>query len=265
MTFLQPGYPQRIVCLTAETADVLYRLGAWDRVVGVSGFTLFPPEARKLPRIGGFTTIHVEKVLALEPDLVVSFSNLQADAVRELVAKGVRVLAMNQRNLKEIFEAALLLGSVIGKEQEARRLVQDMQDEMAAVALAAAAFPVRPRVYFEEWPDPLIAGIGWVSEVVELAGGEDVFGDLRRAYNAKARRVEADDVLQRDPQVILASWCGKKVRPERILARPGWDGISAVRNGRLYEIKSPYILQPGPAVLQGLREIHAILQRVAGA
>ena len=256
-------HPQRIVCLTTESADILHRIGAWDRVVGVSGFTLFPSEARRLPKVGGFSTVSVDRVVALQPDLVVSFSDLQARTVQELVARGVRVLAMNQRNLAEIFEAILLLGSLVGKEPEARRLIETMQDEIAAVAQAGAAFPRRPRVFFEEWPDPLIAGIGWVSEIVELAGGEDIYADLRRAYHAPARKVDPDDVLRRDPEVILASWCGKKVRPEQILARPGWDRMAAVRDGHVYEVKSAYILQPGPIVLEGLRQVHALLERVA--
>ncbi|MCX6021183.1 MAG: cobalamin-binding protein [Chloroflexi bacterium] len=258
-------YPQRIVCLTAETADILHRLGCWDRVVGVSGYTLFPREARQKPKIGGFTTIFTDKVLALEPDLVISFSNLQAETVRELVAKGVRVLAMNQRNLSEMFETILLVGALVGREAAARDLMAEVQDELDRVAALGRALPRHPRVFFEEWPDPLIAGIGWVSEIVELAGGEDIFADLRRAYNAKARAVKADEVLDRDPELIIASWCGKKVRPERIVGRPGWDGMTAVRTGQVQEIRSAYILQPGPALLEGLRQIHALVAAVATA
>lgn len=256
-------YPQRIVCLTAETADILYRLGCWDRVVGVSGFTLFPREARNKPKIGGFTTIYTDKVLALEPDLVISFSNLQSEPVRELVSKGVRVLAMQQRNLTEMMETIMLLGALVGRASAARALMAEIEEGFEAVAKQAARLPYRPRVYFEEWPDPLIAGIGWVSEIVELAGGDDIFADLRRTYNAKARAVTTDDVLQRDPELIIASWCGKKVRFERIYQRPGWDTMTAIRTGQVKEIKSAYILQPGPILVEGLRQIHTMIAAAA--
>ena len=265
MALSPPSHPQRIVCLTAETAEVLWRLGAWERVVGVSGYTTRPPEARQKPRIGGFTSINIEKVLALKPDLVLSFSDLQADIVKELIHRGCNVLALNQRSLSEMFSAILLLGGVIGKEAEAAALVQELQQEMEAVAAQAARFPYRPRVFFEEWPDPLIAGIQWVSEIVSLAGGEDIFPELRDQPSAKNRILDPDAVRARDPQVVLASWCGKKVQMRRILERPGWDNVEAIRNGQVYEVPSGVILQPGPVLVEGLQQIHHVLAEVVGA
>lgn len=258
-------HPQRIVCLTAETAEVLWRLGAWDRVVGVSGFTVRPPEARKKPKVGGFTTISIDKVLALQPDLVVSFSDLQAEVVKELVAKGCNVLAMNQRSLKETLDAILVLGAVVGREQAAGALIGELTREFEQVARGAAAFPRRPRVFFEEWPDPLISGIRWVSEIIELAGGQDIFPELREHQNAGARVVTPEAVRARDPEVIIASWCGRKVQLGRILGRAGWDQIAAVKHGRVHEIKSAYILQPGPVLVEGLRQVHALLAQAVGA
>lgn len=265
MNLTHTTHPQRIVCLTAETAEILHRLGAWDRVVGVSGFSVRPPEARRKPKIGGFTTIYVDKVLALKPDLVVSFSDLQAETVRELVAKGCNVLAMNQRSLQETLEAILVLGSVVGKEEEANALIAEITAEFDQVAAQAATFSHRPRVFFEEWPDPLISGIRWVSEIIELAGGQDVFQELREQQNARARVVTPEAVLAKDPEVIIASWCGKKVQMKRILEREGWNEVSAVLHGRVHEIKSAYILQPGPILVEGLRQVHALVAQAAGA
>ncbi|MBI2887571.1 MAG: cobalamin-binding protein [Chloroflexi bacterium] len=259
------GLPQRIVCLTAETPELLWRLGAWDQVVGVSGFTTRPPQARQKPRIGAFTTIRLDKVLALQPDLVVSFSDLQAEPVRELVASGCNVLALNQRSLKETLDAVLVLGAVVGREPEARALVAELSTEIEAVAEQGKKLPYHPRVYFEEWPDPLISGIRWVSEIIELAGGQDIFPELRERQNAGARTVTGEAVRQRDPEVIIASWCGKKVQMKQILERDGWNEITAVKHGRVHEIKSAYILQPGPVLVEGLRQVHALLARATGA
>lgn len=256
-------YPQRIVCLTAESVEILWRLGAWDRVVGVSGFAVRPPEARQKPKVGGFTTVYIDKVLALKPDLIVSFSDLQAEPVKELVAQGCNVLAMNQRSLAETMNAILVLGAIVGREQEAQTLIAELNGEFARVAQQAAAFPHRPRVFFEEWPDPLISGIRWVSEIIQIAGGEDVFPELRDHQNARSRVVTPDAVRSRDPEVIIASWCGKKVQKKRILEREGWQEVSAVRHGRVHEIKSAYILQPGPVLVEGLRQIHALLAEAA--
>ncbi len=256
---LNATYPQRIVCLTAETAEILWRLGVWERVVGVSGYTTRPPDARKKPKIGGFTSIHIDKVLALNPDLVISFSDLQADIVKELIHRGCNVLALNQRSLAEMLNAILVLGGVVGREAEAHALADEMSASMQQIADQAASFAYRPRVFFEEWPNPLIAGIRWVSEIIELAGGEDTFSELRDVQGAKGRIIDPALVPPRDPQVILASWCGKKVVIDQILQREGWSNVTAIRDGRVYEIKSDVILQPGPILVEGLRQVHALL------
>ncbi len=258
-------YPQRIVCLTAETAEILWRLDAWDKVVGVSGFTTRPPEARKKPKVGGFTTVYTDKVMALKPDLVVSFSDLQAEIVKDLIAKGCNVLAMNQRSLQETLDAVLVLGSIVGKSQEAQALVEEFTQKFDAIAAKARAFPRRPRVYFEEWPDPIISGIRWVSEIIEIAGGQDIFPELREHQAASSRIVSADEIRRRDPEVIIASWCGKKVQKEKIVRREGWSEITAIRNGRVHEIKSAYILQPGPILMDGLQQVYDILAEAVGA
>lgn len=247
--------PKRIVCLTAESTDILYALGAGDLVVGVSGYTVTPPEARKKPKVGAYTTVDLERVTVLKPDLVIAYSDLQADITAALVRRGMTVVHLNQRDFGGMYAAIALLGRVVGASQAAEALIERIRGECAAVAAAAQALPRRPRVYFEEWDDPMIAGIGWVSEAVTLAGGDDVFAALSRAPSAKDRVVSGDEVRRRNPHIIFASWCGKKVRAERIAARPGWGDIDAVRDRHVYEIKSANILQPGPAMLTGLREM----------
>jgi iron complex transport system substrate-binding protein len=255
-----PAYPQRIVCLTAETAEIVHALGAGERVVGVSGVTTIP-EAREKPKIGGFTTFKLEKILSLKPDLALAFSDLQKDIVRELVAAGVTVLALNQRSLEEVCRAILLIGGVLGKEKVARGLIQDFQDEVRQVREYSSVWPDRPRVFFEEWDDPLIAGITWVSELIEIAGGRDIFPELRAEPMASGRVVDPQEVIRRDPQIIVASWCGKRVAVEKIRQRAGWEAIEAVRENRIFEMKSSDILAPGPSLLRGLRELHEIIQR----
>lgn len=258
-------YPQRIVCLTAETTEIAFAIGAGDRVVGVPGTAHRPPEARQRPKIGGFTTCRVDKILALQPDLALAFSDLQADVVRDLVRAGVPVLALNQRSLAGIFQAILLIGGVLGREGDARGLVADMQDEIRQIREFSSVWPDRPRVYFEEWGEPQIAGIRWVSELIEIAGGRDVFPELRERPDALGRVVDPAEVVRRNPQVILASWCGKRVDIEAIRRRPGWEALEAVREGRLYALPSADLLVPGPSVLHGLRAIHEIVQAcVAG-
>jgi iron complex transport system substrate-binding protein len=253
-------YPRRVVCLSAETVEIAFALGAGDRVVGVAGTARRPPEARDRPKVGGFTTFRVDKILGLEPDLVLAFSDLQADVVRDLTAAGLTVLVLNQRSLTGIFQAVLLIGGVLGRETEARALVADMQDEIRQVREFSSVWPDRPRVYFEEWDDPLIAGIRWVSELIEVAGGQDVFPELRQRPGARDRVVEPAEVIRRDPQIIVASWCGKPVDLEAIRRRPGWEAVEAVRAGRLYALPSGDILAPGPSVLHGLRTLHEIVQ-----
>jgi len=253
-------FPQRIVCLTAETAEIAFTLGAGERVVGVPGTARRPDAAREKARVGGFTTFRTDKILALEPDLVLAFSDLQADVVGELIAAGVTVLCTNQRSFDDVLRAILLIGGALGREAAARALVGDMRDEVKQVREYSANWPDRPRVYFEEWMDPLIAGIGWVSELIELAGGEDVFAELRAAKGARERVVSPAEVVRRDPQIILASWCGKPVDCAAIAARPGWSAIAAVRAGQVHELAGEDVLTPGPSLLHGLRRIHEIIQ-----
>jgi iron complex transport system substrate-binding protein len=253
-------YPRRIVCLTEETTETLYLLGEGDRVVGVSGYTVRPPEARKKPRVSAFINARFEKIEALSPDLVLAFSDLQADIAAELVRRGYAVVTFNQRSVAEIFQMMLMVGGLVGRGEQAQILVADLQRGLDEIRHEASQLPRRPRVYFEEWDDPLISGIGWVSELIEIAGGEDVLPNLRFQHAAKDRIISPDLVRETTPDVILASWCGKKVVPDRIRNRPGWSELPAVRNNRIVEIKSPLILQPGPASLtDGLDAIVAAL------
>ncbi len=254
-----PRGPQRIVCLTAESAEILYALGAGDRVVGVSGYAVEPPEVRKKPKVGAYTTVDVERVSVLKPDLVVAYSDLQAEITASLVRRGMTVLHLNQRDFEGMYAAIELLGRVVGLTHAATALIDRVRGECAAAVTAAATLPRRPRVYFEEWDDPLIAGIGWVSEAVAMAGGDDVFGDVSRSGSAKDRVVSLDDVRSRNPDIVFASWCGKKVRKERVTTRPGWSEIAAVRNGDVYEIKSAHILQPGPAMVTGMKQMAEVI------
>jgi iron complex transport system substrate-binding protein len=238
---------------------MLYALGEGDRVVGVSGYTVTPSEARKKPKVGAYTTVDIDRVMALKPDLVVAYSDLQADITASLVRLGATVLHLNQRSFDGLCAAIDLLGHVVGEPQAAAALIDRFRSECDAVVRAAAVLPRRPRVYFEEWDEPLIAGIGWVSEALTLAGGEDVFADISRSGSAKDRVVTADEVRRRNPDIIFASWCGKKVRMDRITTRPGWSEIGAVRAGHVHEIKSAHILQPGPAVLKGMKQMADVI------
>jgi iron complex transport system substrate-binding protein len=253
-------FPRRIVCLTAETAEIAYLVGAGDRVVGVPGTARRPEAVRDKARVGGFTTFRVDRILALEPDLVLAFSDLQREVVGELIGAGAAVLCTNQRSVDGILRAILMIGGALGCEAAARELVADMRDEIKQVREYSSVWPDRPRVYFEEWMDPLIAGIGWVSELIEIAGGRDVFAELRGRGEARGRVVSAEEVVRRDPEIILASWCGKPVDVAAIAARPGWSGVDAVRAGRIHELAGEDVLSPGPSVLQGLRRIHEIIQ-----
>lgn len=256
-------YPSRIVCTTTESVDILYRLGLGDKIVGVSGFTTEPPEARRKANIGTYTTIHLDKIKALRPDLVVAFSDLQAQITHDLVEAGFTVFTMNQRSVRGILEAILMLGSLVGATDVAQGLVDEMQKTMETIEQSATYLPRRPRVYFEEWHDPLISGIGWVGELIEIAGGEDIFPDVK-GNNAKERIISADEVVRRNPDMIIASCCGKKVDMQNIYNRPSWDKIEAIKNKRVHEVKSAYLLQPGPAVLKGLEQIHALIMKEFG-
>lgn len=255
------AFPQRIVCLSSEHVEICYALGAGERVVGVPGTAQRPPEAREKPKVGGFTSFRSARIAALEPDLVLAFSDLQADISAELIRAGLPVFCSNPRSMDEILATILMVGGILGLETPARDLVQDMRDEIRQVREFSSVWPDRPRVYFEEWHDPLIAGIRWVSEIIELAGGRDIFSDLRDRPSANERVVDPGEVVRRDPQIILASWCGKPVDVEAIARRPGWERVSAVKSGRIHELDGADILSPGPSVLAGLRRIHDIIQQ----
>jgi iron complex transport system substrate-binding protein len=261
-----PRYPSRIVCLTEETTETLYLLGQGDRIVGVSGYTVRPPEARLKPRVSAFINAKFDKIEQLRPDLVLAFSDLQADLCAELVRRGLNVVVFNQRSVAEILQMIVMLGGLVGCQLEAERLADRLTADLDRTREAAARFPSRRRVFFEEWDAPLISGIRWVEELVEIAGGTPIFPELAAAALAKDRIVDAREVARRDPEVIFASWCGKKVKKATIRSRPGWDAISASQQDRIFEIKSTYILQPGPASLtDGVRQIHEILAQVSGA
>lgn len=258
-------YPTRIVCLTEETTETLYLLGEQDRIAGVSGFTVRPPDARRRPRVSAFLSADYDKIEALEPDLILAFSDLQADLARELVRRGHAVFTFNQRSVDEILEAIRIIGGIVGAGDRAEALAEQLSRGLDDIRASAARFARRPRVFFEEWPDPLISGIQWVEELIEIAGGDPIFPGLRHASLAKDRIVEPGAVVTRDPDVIIGSWCGKGVNFGRIRAREGWSGVAAVRDGALYEIRSSFILQPGPAALtEGVRQLHAILCEVTG-
>ena len=254
-------FPERIVCLTEETTETLYLLGEERRIVGISGYTVRPARARReKPRVSAFLSAKIDAIAELEPDLVIGFSDLQADIARELARAGLAVMILNQRSVDEILSMILTLGALVGAEERARRLVAGLEAGLAAIRALAASFPVRPRVYVEEWYEPMISAIRWVSELVGIAGGEDVFPELARSAGAAGRTVaDPAEVVRRAPDIILGSWCGKKFRPERVAARAGWDAIPAVKEGELHEIKSADILQPGPAALtDGVRRMHEI-------
>ena len=256
-----PG-PQRIVCLTEEPTEVLYALGEQDRIVGISGFTVRPPRARKeKPKVSAFTSARIEEILKLRPDFVVGFSDIQADIARDLIKGGVEVWVSNHRSIAGIVDYIRRIGALVGAHDRADAYARRAETHLVEVAKASASLSRRPRVYFEEWDDPLISGIQWVAQLIRVAGGEDIFPE--RAEKSLARdRILADplEVVRRQPDIIFGSWCGKRFRPEHVAARAGWEAIAAVRNGDLYEIKSPIILQPGPAALfDGLDAIHRII------
>ena len=256
-------YPERIVCLTEESTETLYLLGEERRIVGISGYTVRPSRARQeKPRVSAFLSAKQEKILELKPDLVVGFSDLQADIARDLTKRGLNVLIFNQRSVQEILDMILALSSLVGATEKGMQLIEELERGLEQIRESAKAFPRRPRVYFEEWDEPMISGIRWVSELIEIAGGEDVFSAQSHSQGA-AGRIISDVTLPiiKNPEVILGSWCGKKFRPERVVLRPGWDAISAVKQNQLFEIKSADILQPGPAALtDGVRRIHALLR-----
>ena len=256
-------YAEKIVCLTEETTETLYALGEDWRIVGISGFTVRPPRARKeKPKVSAFTSAKIDRILDLGPDLVIGFSDLQADIAAELVRRGVNVHVFNHRSVDEIYAMIAQLGGMIGVQEKARRYVAELRSAVAAVMREAIGDAQRPRVYFEEWDDPPISAIRWVSELIGIAGGDDCFVELSRQPLGK-HRIIADpmDIVERAPDIIVGSWCGKKFRPENVAARPGWGTVPAVKEGEIHEIKSPVILQPGPAALtEGLQQLRTIVR-----
>jgi iron complex transport system substrate-binding protein len=257
-------YPSRIVCLTEETTETLYLLGEGERVVGVSAYTVRPPEARSKTRVSAFIHAHYDRIEALRPDLILGFSDLQAGIASDLIHRGYPVMVFNQRSVAEILQMIRVVGALVGSAARAEALADRLEMDLEFYTNAAAALPKRPRVFFEEWNDPLISGIRWVEELIELAGGDPIFPELRNAALGKQRIVDPDEVVRREPDIIIASWCGKPVRKDTITARPGWDSTPAVRNGHVYEVKSSIILQPGPAALtDGIRALQQIIMRVA--
>lgn len=254
--------PQRIVCLTEETTETLYLLGEEQRIVGISGFTVRPPRARReKPRVSAFISADIPKILALQPDLVLTFSDLQADIVAALIREGVAVHAFNQRTVAGILDMIRTLGALVGASERAAALSQQLAANLEATRRRSAARAVHPAVYFEEWDEPMISGIAWVSELIEVAGGINIFAELAAGQAARQRIVSPEEVIRRAPDIIIGSWCGKKFRPDRVAARPGFDAIPAVRQHRLHEIKSAIILQPGPAALtDGLAALEAIVK-----
>jgi iron complex transport system substrate-binding protein len=257
--------PRRIVCLTEETVETLYLLGEQNRIVGISGYVVRPPQARRdKPRVSAFTSANIDKILALQPDLALTFSDLQADIAGDLIRRGIEVHAFNQRTIAGILDMIRMIGAIVGATQRADELLATLELRLAEARSRSACIPKRPRVFFEEWDDPLISGIGWVSELIEIAGGIDIFVERRNRGAAKDRIVKAEEVVVREPDLIIGSWCGKRFLPERVAVRPGFDRTPAVQHQDMYEINSSLILQPGPAALtDGLAAIQGIIERWA--
>lgn len=260
--FAIPRGPRRIVCLTEETTEWLYLLGEQDRIVGISGYTVRPRRAREeKPKVSAFLSAKIDRILELQPDCVFGFSDLQADIAAALVKRGVQVTIFNQRGVEEIFGMLHQVAALVGRADEGLRLLERMRERLAQIEAAALALPRRPRVFFEEWDEPPISGIRWVSELVGIAGGDDIFPELAREPLGKDRIVaDPAEIVRRAPDIVVGSWCGKKFRADKVAARPGWDTVPAVRDGQLFEIKSADILQPGPAALtDGVAQLHRIV------
>ena len=254
--------PRRIVCLTEETTEWLYLLGQEARIVGISGYTVRPRRAREeKPKVSAFLSAKVDKILALEPDCVFGFSDLQADIASALIRQGIQVTVFNQRSVGEIFSMLWQVAALVGEAERGGQLLAQWRARLDAIAAAGRALPRRPRVFFEEWDEPAISGIRWVSELLAIAGGDDIFPELARQSLGKDRIVQDPaEIIRRQPDIVIGSWCGKKFRPEKVAARPGWEAVPAVRDGQLFEIKSADILQPGPASLtDGVEQMHRII------
>lgn len=252
------AFPSRIVCLSAEAVEVLFHLGCGERIVGVTRYAAYPPEVRSKPVISGFSDVKYGEIDELRPDLVITFSDIQAEVTKELMRRGHTVLATNQRSVEEVFRTIVLIGRAVGCEPAALELADAMRREIFAQDADAQAD--RPRVYFEEWDEPMITGIRWVGELIDAAGGVDIFPEMRDVPRAPDRVVAGDEVIKRAPDIIVASWCGKKANLDAIKKRPGWDAIPAVRNAHVHEIKSTDILQPGPGLLRGFRQLREIIR-----
>ena len=255
-------YAKRIVCLTTEPTEVLYLLGEQDRIVGISGYTTHPAIARKeKPKISAFTSAKIDKILALEPDLVIGFSNLQADIAASLIRAGIEVHIFNQRSIAQVLNMIATIGSLVGASDKADKLITELEYSLQQAQLIASQLSARPKVYFEEWDEPMMCSIRWAMELIEIAGGDDCFPELSHFHSAKDRIVTAQQVAERQPDIIIGSWCGKKFQPEQVIAREGWRDIPAVKNGFVREIKSADILQPGPSLItHGLKQLQAIIQ-----
>lgn len=259
-----PRGPQRIVCLTEETTEWLYLLGEEARIVGISGYTVRPRRAREeKPRVSAFTSAKIERIVELRPDCVFGFSDLQADIAAELIRRGVQVTVFNQRSIAEIFSMLYQVAAMVGQEARGLVLLELIRARLQEIGAAARRLPRRPKVFFEEWDEPHISAIRWVSELVAIAGGDDCFPELAREPLGKDRIIaDGAEIVRRDPDIVIGSWCGKKFRPELVAARPGWDQVKAVRDAQLFEIKSADILQPGPAALtDGVEQLHRIVLR----
>jgi iron complex transport system substrate-binding protein len=257
-----PRGPRRIVCLTEESTEWLYLLGEEARIVGISGYTVRPRRAREeKPRVSAFLSAKIDRILALQPDCVFGFSDLQADIAAQLIKHGVPVTIFNQRSVEEIFSMLYQVAAMVGRAEEGLRLLEGTRARLAEIEAAARALPRRPRVFFEEWDEPHISGIRWVSELLGIAGGDDVFPELAVQSLGKDRIVaDGSEIVRRNPDIVIGSWCGKKFRPEKVAARPGWEQVNAVREKQLFEIKSADILQPGPAALtDGVEQMHRIV------
>jgi iron complex transport system substrate-binding protein len=260
--FALPRGPRRIVCLTEETTEWLYLLGEEERIVGISGYTVRPRRAREeKPKVSAFLSAKIDRILELRPDCVFGFSDLQADIASELVRRGVQVTIFNQRSVEEIFSMLYQVAAMVGRADEGLARLARMREGLLAIEAAARALPRRPRVFFEEWDAPHISGIRWVSELLAIAGGDDIFPELAQQSLGKDRIVaDPGEIVRRAPDIVIGSWCGKKFRPEQVAARAGWAGVPAVRDGQLFEIKSAEILQPGPAALtDGVARMHRIV------
>lgn len=257
-------FPRRIVCLSDEAVELIYLLGEQHRIVGVSGFSVRPSQVRSKPKVSTFREANIDAIASLKPDLLITYSDVQAEITRQASLRGLTVLNCNQRSVAEIFEMLALISRILGKQPEGNKLIASYRARLAEISASARMFPAHPRVYFEEWNDPLISGIEWVEELVEISGGVPIFPEFRGCRKAKDRIVSWEAVVERNPDVIFASWCGMKVKREEITSRPHAERITAVRLGQIYEIPSSLILQPGPAALtDGVQELHTILAKIA--